>query len=130
MFRWLNDKPARYDQVIRMARELRGRTFRYFPKPTIAMVTGFCFHGAFSMVESCNLAIAAKEASFWLSEINFKGFPGGAVSKSLANLFRPRDALLCALSGRRFDEKTAAEMGFVYFAVPRSRLEHETLKLA
>ena len=98
-----------------MATEWRGRTLRYFPKPTIAMVNGYCFGGAFSIVEGCDLAIAADEATFGLSEINFKGFPGGAVSKSLANLLRPRDALFYALTGRRFDGKTAAEIGLVNY---------------
>jgi trans-feruloyl-CoA hydratase/vanillin synthase len=96
VFHALKDQPARYDKVIRLATEWRGRTLRYFPKPTIAMVNGYCFGGAFSIVEGCDLAIAADEATFGLSEINFKGFPGGAVSKSLANLLRPRDALFYA----------------------------------
>ena len=127
VFHALKDDPVRYDKVIRQATEWRGRTLRYFPKPTIAMVNGYCFGGAFSIVEGCDLAIAAEEASFGLSEINFKGFPGGAVSKSLANLLRPRDALFYGLTGRRFDGKTAATMGFVNFAVPLSKLKDETL---
>ena len=88
----LKDKPAEYDRVFRMATEWRGRTLRYYPKPTIAVVNGFCFGGAFSIVEGCDLAIAAEEATFGLSEINFKLFPGGCVSKSLANLMRPRES--------------------------------------
>jgi trans-feruloyl-CoA hydratase/vanillin synthase len=130
VFHALKDQPARYDQVLRLATEWRGRTLRYFPKPTIAMVNGYCFGGAFSIVESCDLAIAADEASFGLSEINFKGFPGGAVSKSLANMFRPRDALFYAMTGRRFDGKTAATMGFVNYAVPLARLKDETMAVA
>ena len=59
------------------------------------MVNGFCFGGAFSIVEGCDLAVAAEEATFGLSEINLKRFPGGSVSKSLANLLRPaRSALV------------------------------------
>ncbi|MCC6889220.1 MAG: p-hydroxycinnamoyl CoA hydratase/lyase [Hyphomicrobiales bacterium] len=130
VFHALKDQPARYDQVIRKATEWRGRTVRYFPKPTIAMVNGYCFGGAFSIVESCDIAIAAEEATFGLSEINFKGFPGGAVSKSLANLFRPRDALFYGLTGRRFDGKAAAQIGFVNMAVPLARLREETMALA
>ena len=76
VFHALKDQPARYDKVVRLATEWRGRTLRYFPKPTIAMVNGYCFGGAFSIVEGCDLAIAADEATFGLSEINFKGFPG------------------------------------------------------
>jgi feruloyl-CoA hydratase/lyase len=130
VFHALKDQPVRYDKVIRQSTEWRGRTLRYFPKPTIAMVNGYCFGGAFSIVESCDIAIAAEEATFGLSEINFKGFPGGAVSKSLANLFRPRDALFFGLTGRRFDGKTAARIGFATFAVPLVRLKEETLAVA
>jgi trans-feruloyl-CoA hydratase/vanillin synthase len=60
VFHALKDQPARYDRVIRLATEWRGRTLRYFPKPTIAMVNGYCFGGAFSIVEGCDLAIAAR----------------------------------------------------------------------
>jgi trans-feruloyl-CoA hydratase/vanillin synthase len=130
VFHGLKDQPARYDRIIRLATEWRGRTLRHFPKPTIAMVNGYCFGGAFSIVEGCDLAVAAEEATFGLSEINFKGFPGGSVSKSLANLLRPRDALLYAMTGRRFNGKVAADIGFVNFAVPAAQLREETLKLA
>lgn len=130
VFHALKNKPARYDKVIRTATEWRGRTLRYYPKPTIAMVNGFCFGGAFTIVESCDLAVASEEATFGLSEINFNGFPGGSVSKSLANLFRPRDALLYALSGRPFDGRKAAAMGFVNYAVPLARLHDDVMALA
>jgi len=90
----LRDKPAEYDRITRLAVEWRGRTLRLFPKPTIAMINGYCFGGAFSIVEGCDLAITADEATFGLSEVNFGLFPGGSVSKSLANLLRPRDNVL------------------------------------
>ncbi len=67
--------PKEFDRIYRMATDWRGRTLRYYPKPTIAMVNGFCFGGAFSIVEGCDLAIAADEAVFGLSEINFRLFP-------------------------------------------------------
>ncbi len=119
-----------YDRIGRMAVEWRGRTLRQFPKPTIAMINGFCFGGAFSFVEGCDLAFAADEATFGLSEINFKLFPGGGVSKALANLFRPRDALFYGMTGRKFDGKTATTMGFVNASFPLAQLEAETMAIA
>ena len=130
VFHELKDQPARYDRIIRMATEWRGRTLRYYPKPTIAMINGYCFGGAFSIVESCDIAIAADEAQFGLSEINFKGFPGGAVSKSLANLLRPRDALFYGMTGRRFGGQIAKEIGFVNFSLPKAKLRDEVLAIA
>jgi feruloyl-CoA hydratase/lyase len=126
----LKANPDEYDRVTRLAVEWRGRTLRYYPKPTIAMVNGYCFGGAFSIVEGCDLAIAAEQATFGLSEINFKLFPGGSVSKSLANLLRPRDALWYGLLGRPFDGRVAAQIGFVNVAVPLAKLRDETMTVA
>jgi trans-feruloyl-CoA hydratase/vanillin synthase len=130
IFTDLKDDPVRYDQVMRQATEWRGRTLRQFPKPTIAMVNGFCFGGAFAILEGCDLAIAADEATFGLSEINFKHFPGGAVSKALANLLRPRDALWYGLLGRPFNGKVAERMGLVNLSVPVDKLRAETTQVA
>lgn len=129
-FTELKDDPAEYDRIFRLATEWRGRTLRYFPKPTIAMVNGFCFGGAFSIVEGCDLAVAADDAIFGLSEVNFGLFPGGAVSKSLANIMRPRDAMLYALTGRPFDGKRAAEIGFINYSVPAGALQADVRALA
>ena len=126
----LKDKPAEFDRTFRLATEWRYRTLRYYPKPTIAMVNGYCFGGAFSIVEACDLAFAAKEATFGLSEINFKHYPGGSVSKSLANLLRPRDALFYAMTGRPFKGDRAAEIGFVNAAYPIADLRREVMALA
>ena len=129
-FHDLKENPKEYNRILRLATEWRSRTLRYFPKPTIAMVNGFCFGGAFSIVESCDLAFAADEAKFGLSEINFKGFPGGSVSKSLANLFRPRDALFYAMTGRSFGGAEAERIGFINKAFPLTELERETMAIA
>ncbi len=126
----LRDDPEEFARIRDISTEWRGRTLRYFPKPTIAMVNGYCFGGAFAIVEGCDLAIAAEDAVFGLSEINFKHYPGGAVTKAIANILRPRDALLYAMTGRPFDGKKAAEIGFVNHAVPRERLRDETMALA
>ncbi|MBM3485883.1 MAG: p-hydroxycinnamoyl CoA hydratase/lyase [Alphaproteobacteria bacterium] len=126
----LQSNPAEHDRIHRLALEWRGRTIRYFPKPTIAMVNGNCFGGAFTIVEACDLAVAAEDARMGLSEINFKMFPGGTVSKSMGNLLRPRDYMLYALTGRPFDGRRAAEIGFVNYAVPRAELRDETMALA
>ena len=126
----LKDKPHAYDRVERIASEWRGRTLRYYPKPTIAMVNGWCFGGGFSNVEGCDLAFAAEEATFGLSEINFRMIPGGAVAKTVANIMRPRDAMLYALTGRTFDGRQAAAMGFVNAAFPLASLREETMKVA
>jgi len=125
-----NKDPHEYDRVTRGVIEFRGRTLPHFPKVTIAMVNGYCFGGGFPIVEGCDLAIAADEAVFGLSEINFKMFPGGLASRSIGNIFRPRDGLFYALTGDNFNGKQAAAMGFVNHSVPAAQLEAETMALA
>ena len=126
----LQDKPAEYDRAHRVAVEWRGRTLRLFPKPTIAMVNGHCFGGAFTIVEGCDLAVAAENAKMGLSEINFKMFPGGSVGKSMGNLLRTRDYMLYSLTGRPMTGQIAADIGLVNYAIPRDKLRDDVMALA
>jgi trans-feruloyl-CoA hydratase/vanillin synthase len=103
---------------------------RMFPKPTIAMVNGWCFGGAFTPLASCDFAIAAEEAQFGLSEVNWGILPGGFVSKDVAALLSYRDGLFYIMTGRTFDGKRAAELKLVNYAVPRARLRDEVVALA
>lgn len=126
----LKDRPDEYERIERMTYEWRARTLRRFPKPVIAMVNGWTFGGGVNLVESCDLAVAAEEATFGVSEINFGMFPAGPVSRSLTRLARPKDGLLHALTGRPFDGRAAERMGLVNLAVPAARLLEETMALA
>jgi trans-feruloyl-CoA hydratase/vanillin synthase len=53
------------------------RRLRSFQLPTIAMINGWCFGGAYGPLFGCDLAFAADEARFGLSEINWGILPGG-----------------------------------------------------
>jgi feruloyl-CoA hydratase/lyase len=112
------------------SQEWRWRRLFWFPKPTIAMVNGFCFGGAFTPLIACDFAIAAEEAVFGLSEINWGVFPGGLVSRVLADAMCYRDAMWYIMTGDPFDGKKAAEIKLVNFAVPKEKLREETVKLA
>ena len=67
------------------------------------MVNGWCFGGAFTPLVACDLAIAADEATFGLSEINWGIPPGSVVSKALADTVGSRAGLLYVMTGRTFD---------------------------
>lgn len=101
-----------------------------FPKPTIAMINGYCYGGAFTQVVACDFAIAAEDASFGLSEINWGILPGGLVSWNATRLLGFRDAMYYAMTGENFDGKLAAKIGFVTRAVPSASLRDETVALA
>ena len=101
-----------------------------FPKPTIAMVNGYCFGGGLTPVCACDFAIAADDALFGLSEINWGILPGGYVSWQIANVMSFRDAMHYAVSGETFDGKKAAELRFVTFSVPKEKLRAATIDYA
>jgi trans-feruloyl-CoA hydratase/vanillin synthase len=106
------------------------RILRHYGKPTIAMVNGWCFGGAFVPLVACDLAIAADEATFGLSEVNWGIPPGGLVSRALAETVGTRDALFHIMTGRTFDGQRAAEMGLVNASVPLAQLRSEVESLA
>ena len=103
---------------------------RMYAKPTIAMVNGWCFGGGFSPLVACDLAIAADEAVFGLSEINWGIPPGNLVSKAMADTVGHRQALYYIMTGDTFTGPEAAQMGLVNKSVPRAQLREETLALA
>ena len=129
-FRALDNKPAERRRAGWASQEWRWRRLFTFPKPTIAMVNGFCFGGAFTPLIACDFAIAAEDAVFGLSEINWGIFPGGLVSRVLADALSYRDAMYYIMTGDTFDGRKAAEMKLVNYAVPREKLREETVKLA
>jgi trans-feruloyl-CoA hydratase/vanillin synthase len=94
------------------------------------MVNGWCFGGAFLPVVSCDLAIAAEDAKFGLSEVNWGILPAGNVSRALAETMHSRDALYYIMTGELFDGRKAAEMGLVNEAVPSERLRDRVRELA
>src|SRR5436190_11074811 len=106
------------------------RQFQFYSKPTIAMVNGWCFGGAFTPLVSCDLAIAAEEATFGLSEINWGIIPAGVVTKAVSQVMNQRDCLYYIMTGETFDGRKAAAMGLVNEAVPRSELRGRTKALA
>jgi trans-feruloyl-CoA hydratase/vanillin synthase len=126
----LKDRPREVDRIRVISQEWRDRKLRLFPAPTIAMVNGYCFGGAMPIVASCDLALAAEEATFGLSEVNFAGIPAGPVAKAMSEVLHPRDALWYMLTGEPFDGRRAAEIRLVNKAVPRTQLEAETRRLA
>src|SRR5881394_2596895 len=118
------DQQAEHVQrrVRRDANLWQWRLLRTYAKPTIAMVNGWCFGGAFTPLCACDLAVAADEATVGLSEVNWGIPPGSLVSRGLAETIGVRDALLHVMTGRTFDGRRAAEMRLVNWSVPRERL--------
>ena len=125
--------PLPYHKKMRIKRsawQWQWKMLLSYPKPTSAMVNGWCFGGAFTPLVACDLAIAAEDAQFGLSEINWGILPGGQVTKAITAVMSHRDAMYYALTGKTFDGRKAAEMRLVNEAVPLAELKTRTRELA
>jgi len=130
-FREVDGAPAHVQRKVRRDNgDWQIRMLRSYAKPTIAMVNGWCFGGAFIPLVACDLAVAADEATFGLSEINWGIPPGSIVSRVLAETVGSRNALLYIMTGRTFDGRRAADMGLVNWSTPLERLRGEVEALA
>ncbi len=129
-FRELERNPAERKKAQAAANRWRWERLYGYDKPTIAMVHGFCVGGAFMQLLACDFAIAAEDATFSLSEVNWGILPGALVSKALADMVLPRHALYYACLGDPFDGKEAARIGMINYAVPLAKLEDAVTDLA
>ncbi|MDI2029273.1 p-hydroxycinnamoyl CoA hydratase/lyase [Saccharopolyspora sp. TS4A08] len=125
-----SDDPSVQIRVRRASAEWQWKRLANWSKPTIAMVNGWCFGGAFTPLVACDLAITDENAQFGLSEINWGIPPGGVVTRALAATVPQRDALYHIMTGELFDGRRAAEMRLVNEAVPAERLRERTRELA
>ncbi len=105
------------------------KKLRWYQKPTIAMVNGWCFGGGYGPLYACDLAIAAEEATFGLSEINWGILPGGGATKVATNSMSFRDAMYHTLTGENISGKKAAEWKLVNEAVPLAKLKDRVVEL-
>lgn len=106
------------------------RRLRWYQKPTIAMVNGWCFGGAYGPLFACDLAFAADEAQFGLSEINWGILPGGGATKVAVELMPFRKAMYHAMMGENIDGKTAADWGLVNESRPLAQLRERVAEVA
>lgn len=106
------------------------RRLRWFQKPTIAMVNGWCFGGGYGPLFACDLAFASDDAKFGLSEINWGILPGGGASKVAVELLSFRRAMYHAMLGENIDGRTAAEWGLVNESLPADRLQARVTEVA
>ena len=129
-FRELDTNPSGRRKAAQAANRWRWERLYNYDKPTIAMIHGYCVGGAFMQLLATDFAVAAEDATFSLSEVNWGILPGALVAKVVADAVLPRHALYYACLGEPFDGKEAARIGMVNFAVPLAKLEQATTELA
>ena len=118
--------------IRRSQREAYGwwERLRWFEKPTIAMVGGWCFGGGYGPLFACDIAVASEDATFGLSEINWGILPGGGASKVAVELMPLRKAMYHAMMGENLTATQAEQQGLITEAVPADQLEARVREIA
>ncbi len=101
---------------------------RDFPKPTFAMVQGYCIMGGWKLVMACDIIIASEDARFADRAVRW-----GTTNVQYSTFFfdvGPRKAKEYLWTGDFIDGKEAWRLGMINRVVPRERLEEETMALA
>ncbi|QSX76206.1 enoyl-CoA hydratase/isomerase family protein [Lysobacter arenosi] len=98
------------------------RTLDELPKPTIARVHGAAFGGGVGLVACCDIAIAAPEAKFGLTESKLGLLPA-VISPYVIEAIGPRQARRWFATAEIFTADTALEIGLVHQVVPGNELD-------
>jgi enoyl-CoA hydratase len=94
-----------------------------FPKPTIAMIQGYCIGGGLGLAVCCDLRICSDNSKFGVPAAKLGlgyAFPG---VKRLVNLVGPAFAKEIFYTARQFDAEEARIMGLVNRVLPQAELE-------
>lgn len=100
------------------------------PQPTIAAVNGYAFGGGFELMLACDMAIAADNGQFGLTETSWAIIPGAGGTQRLPRLVGAMRAKELILTARKFDAAEAKELGVVLDVVEQGRLMETCKELA
>jgi enoyl-CoA hydratase/carnithine racemase len=110
---------AKYNQTVERA---YARLYD-FPKPTIAMIRGYCIGGGLGLAISCDLRICSDNSRFALPAAKLSlgyGYPG---LKRFVDLVGPAFTKEIFYTARQFSAAEAQAMGLVNRVLPEAELE-------
>lgn len=98
------------------------RTLNGLSKPTVACVRGAAFGGGVGLIACCDIAVAAHDAIFSLSESKLGLIPA-TISPYVIEAIGARQARRYFLSAERFTAAEAFRIGLVHDIVPEPELD-------
>jgi enoyl-CoA hydratase/carnithine racemase len=105
---------ARYNAIV----EKSYAAFHEFPKPTIAMIRGYCIGGGMGLATCCDLRICTESSKFAVPAAKLGlgyAYPG---LKRLVDIVGPSFAMEIFYTARQFTAAEALTMGLVNRVVP------------
>ena len=94
-----------------------------FPKPTIAMIRGYCIGGGLGLAICCDMRICSDNSKFGIPAVKLGLGYGFMGVKRLVDLVGPSYAKEIFFTARQFDADEAQIMGLVNRVVPDAELE-------
>jgi len=94
-----------------------------FPKPTIAMISGYCIGGGLGLATCCDLRICSDNSRFAVPAAKLGLGYGFTGLKRLVDVVGPSFAKEIFYTARQFDAQEALTMGLVNRVVPAAELE-------
>lgn len=117
---------ARYNETVAKA----NKTIEQFPKPTIAMIRGYCVGGGLGVALGCDIRICADNARFALPAAKLGlGYGFGGI-KRFIDTVGPSFTKEFFFTARQFDASEAQMMGLANRVVPVAELEPYVKKYA
>src|SRR5215469_1448921 len=110
---------AAYSEISEGAR----RRLQDTPKPTIAMIQGYCIGGGVATALACDLRIAAEGSRFGIPAAKLGLGYGYEGIKKLTDLVGPACAREIFYTARQFSAEEALRMGLINQVVPGDKLE-------
>ena len=101
-------------------------TIRECPKPTVAMIFGFCMGGAMAVAMACDMRFAAEGSKFGIPAARLSIIYGADSVGQLVDLVGPAYAKDILYSARTVDDHEALAMGFIQRLLPAAELEPYT----
>jgi len=99
---------------------------RLCPKPTVAMVFGYCMGGAMAIAMACDFRFAAQGARFGIPAARLSIIYGLDPVHQLVDLVGPAYAKDILYSARTVEAEEAYRIGFIQRLLPASELERYT----
>ncbi len=100
------------------------------PKPTMAMIHGYCFGGGVALAAACDLRYAADDAQFSIPAARLGLAYSVDFAKWIVDLVGPSAACEILYTGQRYDSAEAAGLGLVNRVYPKAALESEVARIA
>jgi len=120
------EKDRATEEAIERYGKLVGRAytaFYEFPKPTIAMIRGYCIGGGMGLASCCDIRICTENARFAVPAAKLSVGYGYAGVKRLLDIVGPSFTKEIFYTARQFDAEEARIMGFANRVVPNDQLE-------